>query len=443
MRILGPFILALAATLLGCSLVDRLLPPRLDPPPTLPAAPTPVPRSTATPAAAVDLGPEMEEIQGQVSSVRGLYPTGPLERELLPPEAMRQKVIDDFLGDYSEEEAADDARVLVLLGLLDPGFALWNFYVDFYEEQVAGYYDTETSRMYVVGSGWGGAERLTYAHEYVHALQDQHYDIEDGLGYSDDGCEADSERCAAVSALIEGDASLAEEQWWRSYATEQDYQDLAAAIAEYDGAVFDSAPNYMQRDFLFPYTEGLAFVQDLFRKGGWAAVDAAYLDPPTTTEHILHPELYGKAEPIAVTLADPLEALGETWREVDVDVLGEWFTQLVLAERIPEWEAAEAAAGWGGDQYLALFNDDLEEGALVLHTRWDRSRDAYEFVEAFHEYASLRFGDRTTEQTDRRWTWKQGSVILERVYDQTLWILAPGGETAQVLREAVTFPASP
>jgi hypothetical protein len=327
-----------------------------------------------------------------------------------------------------------------LFGLLEPGFHLWDFYADLYEEQVAGYYDPERQKMYVVGSGWGGSERLTYSHEYVHALQDQNYDLRDGLDYSDEGCKEDSERCAAISALIEGDATLAEGQWWRAYATDQDLLDLSADIAEYEPEVFDAAPAYLQADFLFPYDEGLTFVQFLFRKGGWAAVDAAYLDPPTTTEVILHPERYGLAEPIPVSLPDLNETLGEGWRALDAAVLGEWFTRLVLDEQVLEREAEQAAAGWGGDAYRVWINDAQEESALVLLTAWDSSRDAFEFIDAFDEYAGSRFGERKTEQTERRWSWQRGAVQLERSFDQTLWILAPDAETADVLRSGIEFP---
>ena len=382
----------------------------------------------------------MDRIHDQVSSVRGLYPTGPLEREILSPESIRQQVTEDFLGEYTQADASDDARLLALLGLLEPDFDLWNLYADFYEEQVAGYYDPEIQKMYVVGSTWGGYERLTYAHEFVHALQDQNYDLEESLGYSDEGCEEDSERCAALSALIEGDATLVEEQWWRAYSTEQDLQELTAAIAEYTGEVFDAAPAYLQQDFLFPYDEGLAFVQSLFRRGGWAAVDAAYLDPPTTTEHILHPELYGDDEPIPVSLPDLAPVLGQGWRELDAGVLGECFTRLVLDEEIPQWEAEGAAAGWGGDAYRAWTNDQDEEGTLVLLTVWDAPRDAFEFVEAFGAYAEWRFGERKIEQPERRWSWQHGAVRLERAYDQTLWILSPDGDTAEAMRGAIEFP---
>jgi hypothetical protein len=395
--------LALTAALLGCAVADRLA----GTPTSKPAAATVLPpamAATSDPSPTRDPVSDMDRIHEQVSTVRGLYPTSPLDRELVSPESIRQRVIEDFLGDYTEEEAADDAILLALLGLLEPDFDLWNLYADFYEEQVAGYYDPEVRKMYVVGSGWSGYERLTYAHEYVHALQDQTYDLEDGLGYNDESCEADAERCAAISALIEGDATLSEEQWWRAYSTDQDLQDLSAAIAEYSGEIFDSAPAYLQRDFLFPYEEGLRFVQSLFRQGGWAAVDEAYLDPPKTTEHILHPETYGKDEAIPVELPDLGPALGDGWRELDTDVLGEWFTQLVLDEEIPEWDAEQAAAGWGGDAYRAWYNDEAQQGALVLLTVWDTPRDAFEFVEAFDEYAGWRFGERKIDQVDRRWS---------------------------------------
>ena len=430
----------LPAALLGCSLAAPLAAPVPSAAPSATPAP-PLDPSAARTQAAPDSPPDLEEIQGQVSTVRGLYPTGPLDRQLLDPEDLGQRVEQDFLDEYTAEQAGDDVRMLSLFGLVEPGFDLLDFQLDFYEEQVAGYYDTEIERMYVVGSQWGGAERLTYAHEYVHALQDQTYDLEDGLGYNDEACRQDSERCASLSALIEGDATLAEEQWWQAYSTEQDNEDLLAAVASYRGDVFHTAPAYMRQDLLFPYDQGLEFVRALFRQGGWAAVDAAYLDPSTTTEQILHPELYGGEEPLAVELPDVVEALGGGWRELEAGVLGEWFTYLVLDEEIPSWEAEEAAAGWGGDAYRAYADETGDRSALVLLTRWDSSRDAFEFVEAFRAYGGWRFGERRTHQAERLWTWRHGAVLLERAYDQTLWIVAPDEATQEAIRASIEFPA--
>jgi hypothetical protein len=151
--------------------------------------------------------------------------------------------------------------------------------------------------------------------------------------------------------------------------------------------------------------------------------------------------LYGKDLPIPVDLPDSAEALGEGWRELDRGVMGEWFSYLILDEEIPGWEAETAAAGWGGDAYRAYVNDETGESALILVTRWDAPRDAFEFAEAFQAYAGWRFGERHTDQAERRWTWGRGAVLLERAYDQTLWIVAPDDETAEALRQAVEFPA--
>jgi len=42
---------------------------------------------------------------------------------------------------------------------------------------------------------------------FTHVLQDQAYRLSEGLGLNDEACEADSEKCAATQALIEGDAT--------------------------------------------------------------------------------------------------------------------------------------------------------------------------------------------------------------------------------------------
>ena len=44
--------------------------------------------------------------------------------------------------------------------------------------------------------GFGGYEKLTYAHEYTHVLQDQVYGFDDKLDMSEEACQADSEKCA-------------------------------------------------------------------------------------------------------------------------------------------------------------------------------------------------------------------------------------------------------
>ncbi|MGH2621901.1 MAG: hypothetical protein ACRDHG_15215, partial [Anaerolineales bacterium] len=336
-------------------------------------------------------------------------------------------------------------RTLSLLGLMAPDYDLFDLYMELYSEQIAGFYDDELKQMFVVqGAGFRGSERITYAHEYTHALQDQHYDLRNGLGFNDEACELDSERCAAIQALLEGDATLLEERWLLTYATDQDYQDLLEFYDSLESPVFDSAPPFLQEDFIFPYQSGRAFVEHFFLDGGWASVDAVYAEPPSSTEQILHPERYPNDQPIKVEAAELLASLGAGWREIDRDVLGEWYTELVLREQLQPEQAAPAAEGWGGDYFLAFYHDEQELGALILLTIWDRVFEAHEFYSAFLGYGDDRFGGRSpSTTTEAAWESSVGHASIEILGDQTLWILAPDAQIAQILRQGVAFPAQP
>jgi len=388
---------------------------------------------------------EMEQIETEVVLLRGLQPTGPVERGLLSGAELRQYVLDDFLIDYTQEEARDDALVLALFGLLEADYDLFNLYLDLYSENIAGFYDDEIRQMFVVqDSQFGGPERLTYAHEYAHALQDQTYSLEEGLGFSDEACEADSERCAALQALLEGDATLLEERWLLTYASDADFQQLLDFYDSFSSPTYESAPEFLKEDFLFPYTTGYDFVERFFLDGGWAAVDTLYADPPVSTEQILHPRRYPSDVPIRLVVPDVLESLGPEWREMDRDVLGEWFTLLTLKGFLPEQQAQTAAEGWGGDYYIALHDDSKGQGVLVLATAWDTVRDAHEFYSAFRDYGGVRFGERTLSSTTRSiWEAFGEWNSIEIIGDQTLWILAPDSEIGEAVRDALDFPARP
>jgi hypothetical protein len=115
----------------------------------------------------------------------------------------------------------------------------------------------------------------------------------------------------------------------------------------------------------------------------------------------------------------------------------------MLETQLTEAEAETAAAGWGGDAYVALRDDAAGTEALVLLTVWDRPRDANEFAVAMVRLAEARFGPKTGAPTGSTWTWREAEVRFERAYTQTLWILAPSAAAAEALRQAVEFPFAP
>jgi hypothetical protein len=431
-----------------------------------PSSPTPIPTSTPVAQETVDqatvpateaptpepippeIAEQMDEIQAQVMEIRGLQPAGDVTRVLLPRDQLRQKVENDFLEDYSPEEAADDSLALSALGLLDPGFDMLAFYQDLFSEQTAGFYDDENKEMDVIlGIDFGGQERLIYSHEYTHALQDQNFDIEEGLNYSEEYCEDDSERCAAIQALLEGDASKLEIDWLLTYATQQDIIDIQEALAEYEGPVLDSSPDFMKEDFLFPYLQGQSFVEYLHNQGGWEAVNNAYRILPVSTEQILHPERYPSDLPEDIEIPDLTPILGEGWREIDRGVMGEWYTFLILAHglnseaRLNEIESQAASDGWGGDEYLVYYDEQNGATVLVMHTSWESVNDATQFYNAFQKHSTARFGAPVNLQVDRiGWSHEGGYTELSTQNLFTTWILAPNEELTQQIWSTIYSP---
>ncbi|HHY89654.1 MAG TPA: hypothetical protein GYA06_12130 [Chloroflexi bacterium] len=434
--------------------VTTPIPQRL---PTMPVRTEPAdPAGTAAPAEEEGLSSDvlrgMDEIQEVMEQLRGLELQEPPARDVLTPEELRQVVIDDFLADYTPEEMAQDQQILEVFGLLEPDYDLYDLYVNLLSEQVAGFYDDETRQMYVVqGEAFEGPERMTYAHEFVHALQDQHFGLRDGLGITEENCEQDSEYCAAVQAVVEGDASLAEQIWLFEHSSPRDRQEILEFYQGYSSPVFDSAPEFLRLDFLFPYDQGLSFVQSFYERGGWDGVNRLYEIPPMTTEQIMHPERYPDDIPVAVVLPDLLPVLGDGWTELDNNILGEWYTYLVLgAGAQPGWRLSESAAargaeGWGGDRYL-VYGSESGETVLVLSTVWDSVDESEEFWTALTGYGRRRWGQPDTSGTASGagageyagWSnTADGTVLVWLSGDTTLWVIAPDEETALRLSDQI------
>ncbi|MEK7277020.1 MAG: hypothetical protein AAB427_06695 [Chloroflexota bacterium] len=410
-------------------------------PPILPPPFIPTPTLSAT-QTAQEIESAMDEIEQQVMTLRGLSAPGPVDRQLMTPDELKAYNIKSFEEDYSRDEARDDTLSLAAFGLLEPSFELYDFYIDLYSEDILGMYDDEARQLFVITDRGtlGAVERVTFAHEFQHVLQDQNYGLA-ALGLSDEGWEEDSERSAGAQALIEGEATLLEQIWQDKYFTEADWDDYYAnAYADPDSAYF-RAPAYLQKDFYFPYDQGYQFVKRLYDRGGWAEVDAAYKNQPVSTEMILHPEKYDADETPQIVAATVLtDTLGAGWRQVDSGVMGEWYTSLVLEQHLAENTAATAAAGWGGDHYTVSHDEAANQTAAVWHMVWDTTSDAEEFVDAFKEYGDARFGG-TAEIGDGSLCWKNTSAATCLYFSPqaALWIYAPDEATLEKLKGSVDF----
>jgi hypothetical protein len=260
-------------------------------------------------------------------------------------------------------------------------------------------YDRDTRRMYVIGEAnpTDPATRVTFAHEFTHALQDQHFD----LNKVDPAPSDDDDRSAAVQALIEGDATLTMAVYARQELTARERS--VYAREQGDGANFKDAPLAVREQLLFPYEEGLDFAIALQKQGGNAALDAAFADPPTSTEQIIHPDKYLAHEaPVAVSLPDVAAALGDGWQQTEANTLGELDLREMVEQFTDRKTADRAAAGWGGARYALL--EKGPAAAIAIRTTWDTAPDAQEFFDAYKRAMGNRYGTQArvlTDQADR------------------------------------------
>jgi hypothetical protein len=143
-------------------------------------------------------------------------------------------------------------------------------------------------------------------------------------------------------------------------------------------------PDWMVAQLSFPYSAGANFVANLYQNGGFDAVDAAYADPPDSTEQILHTDKYVADEaPVEVPDTDVAAALGAGWTNVPSTTLGEALISIWLQDLgADQADADNAARGWGGDRASAASGPDGEV-ALVLRLAFDSRTQADEFEAAY------------------------------------------------------------
>ncbi len=337
---------------------------------------------------------EYDEINRQMEEIRELELLQPINVSTKTRAELQDETRRDLERDYPVLDRQNDQRVLEAFGLIGEDQEIGEVYVELLGEQIAGYYDPETDEMVVVSDDAAGSElsasnEVTYAHEVVHALQDQHFDLE---SYSDQRIDGSDDESLAITSLIEGDATAAQIQYIISNP---------GLIAELSGDMtavdagseaLDNAPPIVSATLLFPYQQGQTFVDTILAEGGWDAVNDAYASPPVSTEQILHPEKYFASEsPIAVPMPDMAAGLGPSWTTFDTNTMGEFQTSVILSDgEVSARQAEQAAAGWGGDTYTVVGTEN--QNVSVWDSAWDTEDDAAEFAAALAARESGRLG---------------------------------------------------
>ncbi|MCI0394888.1 MAG: hypothetical protein L0332_14430 [Chloroflexi bacterium] len=372
--------------------------------------------------------PVWSTVEGNVTLIRGLAPLEPIEPTLLSRSELRQRLQAGFY--YSPEEAERDIIVLNAFDFAPRNIDLYELSYRYLGENIAGFYDPATKEFVVVSDDdeVNALEQWIHAHEFMHALQDQHF----GLEFPAEAAQ-NYEGAMALRAMAEGEAELIQQLYIdQGFFTTAELIDIYNLANRYRPREVEYMPPALVRAFLFAYVDGLEFVQTIYQRSGWAGVNAAWADRPTSTEQILHPDRYlAGDDPQIVALAPLTDTLGVGWTLIEQEVFGEFFLREYLRQRLEENTVNVAATGWGGDLFAVYWHEESDDIVMVLRQTWDTFNDSSEFANAYAVYADRSYGTQRLSQPDGSTCWQTVNVVcFYHTGSDTLIVRAPSLETA-------------
>jgi hypothetical protein len=379
------------------------------------------------------------EISAQVAELRGLEFKRPVTVKIADGATVATYARERMDAMQSPEQRQAAERVAKLLGLLPAEVDLEALLVDFLNSQAGGFYDPGRDTFYLLEGISADLARSIISHEFVHALEDQHFD----LGSILTSRRENSDRASAAHAVLEGSALLIQNNWMSKHLTRAQMLTIAQQAGEQSREMF-AAPLAVWKPMLCSYYQGLAFLQKEAEPGDALMlplnldnINAAFARLPESTEQVLHPDKYWVAEkqdpPQEVVLElQPSAAIAlengqsAAFRLLYQDVQGEAATALLfdLDRKRSQAELERnligldytnpAASGWDGDR-LALFETEPGEHFLFWVSVWDRAQDAGEFeaaLEALLPEILIAAKDAGSQDPRAHLTRSQSQVIL-------------------------------
>ncbi|MEP6800322.1 MAG: hypothetical protein ABJC07_00185 [Acidobacteriota bacterium] len=342
----------------------------------------------------------VDQVAREVEHVRGRrFERQVPASEINPAElkrVLRAKLLEGFPA--SPEETM---RTLVAIGFFEETPNLVDRLLDFYAGQVIAFYDPEPRKFFLVRGAQAAVpssdefssdagERMIFAHELTHALQDESMKLDSRVKQLKDN----GDRALALESLLEGEATLvmvrvalAELPGGQSSEVEESLAPLLSAGALESANMPKDLPDYFAQQLFFPYVEGTAYVRRIVKANGWNGVDRLWKNPPATTSEILHEgPAFSPAEDL-LTAADAGRLAPPGFRTLYTDTIGEWGVRFLLRRSLAAAQADPLAAGWRGDR-IAFFGAGRDV-AYVWKIRFESPGSAERFASAWTSAAKL------------------------------------------------------
>jgi len=343
---------------------------------------------------------QVPEVSREISEITGL----PL-RHPVPCSFIDKQQVNAFLKKRMKEVATpEDIRAeeltLKKFGLVPRDYDLAASTVDLLTEQAAAFYDYNQRKLFLTDAAGGESDGTVLAHELAHALADQNFNL---ARYIRQGRKNDDGSTARLS-VMEGQATwlmseYAARRIGQTLFGNQALADGMAGMADSGGSqfpVFESAPLYLRRSLVFPYTEGMLFqsaVLERDHKRGFAEV---FTDPPISTQQILHPEKYfAKVTPTVPSLPDPHSP--HRYKGLIRGTMGELEHGILLEQYVGKAEAKEIAPHWRGSCFELRENRKAARVVLLYSVEWDDESNAARYFTLYRQVLAKKWKHMTVE----------------------------------------------
>jgi hypothetical protein len=309
-------------------------------------------------------------------------------------------------------------------------------------QTVAGFYSSSREAIVLVSDSETpdmDGER-TLAHELVHALQDQHFDLPAAASRTRDAHNG-------RNGLVEGDASAVEAEYldrcgdtWSCLPSENEQTGGNDSDGGEDSESDDSPSINLGVYVLsyFPYSDGPGFVEYLRDGDDWSRVNDAFENPPASSAAVISPERYPEFEPVDVELRD---RTADGWTRVrpddrpDYAVLGQSALTAMFAYTLyDEYNRSGAVRpqeflnmdggsvdrtdpfnysltpvrGWQGDRMHVYERGD--ESGYAWRLVWESPADAERFADRYRTLLSHWGGSHVDPET---WVIEEGSPFAD------------------------------
>jgi hypothetical protein len=429
-----------------------------------PEPPAPQAEHHISEAEAKQLFRSLDDILQFASERTGLPIRHPVKKKLATREEVA-KYVENRIKEQGGGERFDHSAVaLKRLGLLPANFNLREYMLGLYKEQVEGWYDAHSKTVFLLDWVDPEAQKPVMAHELVHALQDQSYDLEHWLNVHKDTSAATGqmvldEQRTARQAVIEGQAMIVLYDYQLT-ATGQTVETAPGIVEmmrssmmdESDTPMYAQAPLFIREALLFPYTYGTDFVVSVLQKRGKQGAFAGVLDePPVDTHQLMQPAAYFSHEPqIQLHVPELEKALGSGWKRDDFSGIGEIDLHVICQQWGDKEIAAKLSPAWRGGYYMTLLHKRSPKSGyppLAVAINFSSADAANRFADLYGSSLIRRYNivqpTRSAPKSPREWNTDDGMV---RLYVEDTMVIAlesfsPGD--AAKLHDAIAASAKP